>query len=556
MEATLERTKSKPSVVVKTQKKTASQAIEKLKPEAWSATDILSRLRLLKAVRENLKLYGEDLARCDAAMKNSVMGEPIVGNIESELGTIFPIATTLSACIELYESMQKGKMLKPISINNVSNSTQSRHDLLVFPQTIKDKVIYSDRQDYLRVKGEPRQVNPMSKAPGIVVVLGAGNYSSALEIVKAMFLENCAVVHKPHPLNEATDAIWEKIFAPLVQVGAIAFCAADQGSALVADRRVSKIYFTGGSATARSILESTKTQTISECGGNSPCIIVPGDRPWSDNEIAHQARQIVTMGKINGGAICARPQTIITSKHWPQRQQFLQQLEKAIAHDTPASGTYYPGSDKVKMAFLEKYPTAKVIHPENGKYQHGDVVLITDVAEDSYALSHEAFCQIFNEVALDVAANAEEFLPVAVDFANDKLLGTLCSCILIDEDTKKSHRDALEQAITNLEYGGIAINTMTVFIFLNPYLTWGGNEEGKTLVSGNGNFGNLLCYENVEKSIIHGKFVSPGHMINTSKAAFNTLAKNMANYSIEPSWINLIKLLAGVVLGAFKKKDF
>lgn len=102
-----------------------------------------------------------------------------------------------------------------------------------------------------------------------------------------------------------------------------------------------------------------------------------------------------------------------------------------------------------------------------------------------------------------------------MEFCNTKLLGTLASCILIDEDTKKNHQAVLDQAITDMEYGGIAINTMPPFIFLSPYLTWGGNEEGKTFVSGHGNFGNLLCYENVEKSIIFANFMSAGHMMNT-----------------------------------------
>jgi hypothetical protein len=114
----------------------------------------------------------------------------------------------------------------------------------------------------------------------------------------------------------------------------------------------------------------------------------------------------------------------------------------------------------------------------------------------------------------------------------------------------------LNQAITDMEYGGIAINTMPPFIFLNPYLTWGGNEEGKTFVSGHGNFGNLLDFENVEKSIIFVNFMSVGHMMNTNKSAFDALSKNMAHYAMAPTWMNLTKLMGGAVAGHFKHKDF
>ena len=303
-------------------------------------------------------------------------------------------------------------------------------------------------------------------------------------------------------------------------------------------------------------MKSTDTELVSECGGNNPCIIVPGDKPWSQKEIDHQALQVATIAKLNGGAVCGRPQTLVTSKNWAQRKDFLRALRNAIVEETPAAGTYYPGSQDVMAKFKENYPEADILKPEGGTYKSADFLFITGVDEDGFAVKNEAFCQIIDEVPLDTPAEASTFLPKAVEFCNTKLLGTLGSCILIDEDTKKSHQAALDQAITDMEYGGIAINTMPPFIFLSPYLTWGGNEEGKTFVSGHGNFGNLLCYENIEKSIIHANFISAGHMINTNKSVFDTLSKNMAHYALAPTWMNLTKLMAGAVAGNFKGKDF
>ena len=62
-------------------------------------------------------------------------------------------------------------------------------------------------------KGGPKQVNPLDKPAGVIAVSGAGNYSSSIEMAMALFLENKAVIHKPHGLNEASDAVWAKIFA-------------------------------------------------------------------------------------------------------------------------------------------------------------------------------------------------------------------------------------------------------------------------------------------------------------------------------------------------------
>ncbi len=165
--------------------------------------------------------------------------------------------------------------------------------------------------------------------------MGAGNYSSALEMVKALFLDNCAVIHKPHHLNEKTDAIWARVFQPLVDSGALRFCAANQGRDLTRLEGLYNIYFTGGTGTAKAIMDGTDTSLVSECGGNNPCIIVPGDRPWTQREMHHQALQLATVSKLNGGAVCGRPQTLITSKHWHQREAFLAELKRAIVRDTP-----------------------------------------------------------------------------------------------------------------------------------------------------------------------------------------------------------------------------
>ena len=329
----------------------AKEAIDRLDPAKWAATAAAERLHLLEEVRENMKTYADELAASDAKMKNDLMSEELFSVPVSKVGTIVPLANTVTACIDLYESLVHGEMLQPISINKVRDGL---YDVHVFPQGAKDKLMNGDRKDYVRVKGEPKQVNPYDKPAGIIAVLGAGNYSSSLEMVKAMFLENCAVVHKPHHLNEATDLVWARIMKPLVDHGALSFCDADQGRGLTKDDRLSKIYFTGGASTAQAIMSATDTELVSECGGNNPCIIVPGDRPWTDKEIQHQAVQISTMAKLNGGAVCGRPQTLVTCKNWPQRDDFLAALRHAITEDTPAAGTYYPGSDKVVENFKEK----------------------------------------------------------------------------------------------------------------------------------------------------------------------------------------------------------
>ena len=83
-----------------------------------------------------------------------------------------------------------------------------------FPIHRKDKLLAGKARGLLHVKGAPKQISPLDKPAGIIAVSGAGNYSSSIEMAMALFLENKAVIHKPHGLNEASDAVWAKIFAP------------------------------------------------------------------------------------------------------------------------------------------------------------------------------------------------------------------------------------------------------------------------------------------------------------------------------------------------------
>ncbi|WP_143384986.1 hypothetical protein [Francisella-like endosymbiont] len=51
---------------------------------------------------------------------------------------------------------------------------------------------------------------------------------------------------------------------------------------------------------------------------------------------------------------------------------------------------------------------------------------------DDYCVTHEAFCQVLNEVPLDITTDTKEFLAQAIAFYNTKFLGILGSYIIID----------------------------------------------------------------------------------------------------------------------------
>lgn len=530
---------------------TAQQAFDSLDPQKWAETPIIEKLALLEQVQDNLKSYAKELGEVDAKMKNDLIGENINSVAECMGTTVMPMAGILKGIEYLYESLIHGKMPEPLSINKLDDVTYA---VEVFPIFKKDKLVAQQQRGFLHVTGEPKQINPMDKHAGIIAISGAGNYSSSIEMAMALFLENKVTLHKPHALNEATDAVWEKVFAPLIELKAVAFCASDQGRAMSKLKGLHAIYFTGSTDVAHAIQSQASAPLVSECGGNNPCIIVPGE--WSEKDIHRQALQLASVGKLNGGAVCGRPQTIITAKNWPQREEFLEALRKAISEETFACGTHYPNVDQTKAQFIENQPSAEILKPENGKHKASEFVFIPDVAEDDFAVTHEAFCQIYCEVPLDACSNATDFLVKATDFCNDKLLGSLGCMILIDNDTMKSHEAALNNAVTNLNYGGIAVNDVPPNIWLNAYLTWSGcGETTENFISGVGNFGNAFNFENVKKSVILNDFSATSFEL-TNRQATEHLLENMSYFSIDQSWGHFAKLAGQLMVDGFKKKDF
>ena len=537
----------------------AKEAVDKVDPQKWASTPVSERIKLLEKVRDRLSLHADAIAAGMAQTRN--VQETIFSQDSQLMLTCFPFLATLNQLLSFYQVLlQKGnnQMVRPKSIQKVGDGLW---DIETPVLSTPEKIVRGSRREYLRVRSDtepvPRRRSPLDKKPsGIIAVLGPGNFASPIEVIRALYIENCAVVHKSHPLNVETDKVWQHVLQPLVDHGVVSFCQADDGTNLIQDERLCKIYFTGGAPRAEAIAKTTTVPLVSECGGCAPVVVVPGD--WTEKEIRHQALLIATVSKANGGAICARPQVIVTCKQWPQREAFVQSLRQALSCDTPAFGNWYPGAQERMQQFKEEYSNnVTVFQPEAGKYQTADVLFIENANVGGYVCTNEAFSQVLAEVALDVEADPKVFLPSAVKFCNDDLMGTLVATILVDKNTQKLYQDTVTQAVTDLKYGSISVNGTPLFAVSNAYLIWGGNErELDHIESGKGNFGNLLGYEDAEKSVLVDDFVSPSHITITNKQHYDELSVATIRYLVAPSLWNLIKMIYCAVRGKMRKKDF
>ncbi len=128
----------------------AKEAVDHLDPKAWAATSAEGRLQLLEQVREKMKEHVDELAAADTRMKNERMGEELYGDPVSKIATVVPMANTVTAAIELYEGLVHGEMPRPLEVTRVDGDF---YDIRVFPLSVKDRLMYSDRTEVLRVRG-------------------------------------------------------------------------------------------------------------------------------------------------------------------------------------------------------------------------------------------------------------------------------------------------------------------------------------------------------------------------------------------------------------------
>jgi acyl-CoA reductase-like NAD-dependent aldehyde dehydrogenase len=382
-----------------------------------------------------------------------------------------------------------------------------------------------------------------------------------------MFIENKVVVYKPNPVNEINQKIVERIFAPLIQHGYLAVVSggSDVGQVVLAHPAVDEILLTGGIQTYNQIMWGADHETRqrnraagvrqfpkrfdAELGGVSPVIVVPGQ--WTDPELDHHAAQVVAGKMANGGHICASPQVLVLDNAWPQRKQFLDRIRHHL-FNAPPECSYYPGAQRSQQRFREAYPQTEEVGPPKPQIE-GQLksLFIPNATLDSIAAREEAFCLMLAEIPLEgTAADPAAFLAKAVDCCNRHLYGTLSCTLLADPRTQRDLDSRLDDAVAELRYGTIGVNTCGLMVTFFPPLTWGAHpgHTPEDIQSGVGMINNTLMFEGIEKSVLWTPFVSQLHL-KPGTTRDKTIGRHLGRYALRPSYARLVRLLSAVVLG-------
>lgn len=446
----------------------------------------------------------------------------------------------------------------------------------VFPANIFDSLLYSGFQGEVYIEpgkeasqGALYRKKAAGQRPegGVALVLGAGNVASIgpMDALYKLFVDDEVVLVKTNPVNAYLGEFWEQSFRPLGDLGvfAVVHGGAEVGQHLCYHDKIVSIHITGSDRTHDAIVwggdpeeaqrrrdandpKNTKPIT-SELGAVTPVMIVPGQ--WTEKELDFQARHIAGMVANNGSFNCNAAKAIVVASGWAQKDEFLAKVRQQL-QNTPLRKAYYPGAQDRYQGFLDHYPGAIPLGERTEDIVPWTIIPNVPPIKGEYALTNEAFCGVLAEVELE-ARDASEFIQEMVRFGNEIAWGTLSCMVMIDPRTEKAHKEAFDQAILDLEYGGIGINVWAGVIYATVSPTWGA-FPGHTLhdiQSGRGVVHNAFLLDHPQKSVLRAPFkIAPKPAWFADNKNTTQLGARISRFEAWPS----IFRLPPVVLAALK----
>jgi aldehyde dehydrogenase (NAD(P)+) len=542
--------------------------------DAWARLGLAGKIRHLRAMRARTVEVAEEWVAL-AAQAKGIAGTALAG--EEWLSGPYPLLTAIDALTATLGAIARG--VSPVAGRAVRTRPDGQVIVDVFPVSAADRVLLNGvRAEVWMEPGVTRETLPENVAcfyrerePSgfVTLVLGAGNIASIppLDVLYALYAHGSVVMLKLNPVNAYLAPVLARVFSSLIEEGfvRIAQGGADVGAQLVAHAGVDAIHLTGGERTHDAIVfgvepdgEARKRagqpvvtkRVTSELGNVTPVIVVPG--PWHDADLTFQAANVATQKLHNAGANCIAAQVLVTAESWDRLPGFLKCVRHAMGH-APPRPSYYPGSGERVRAVESTHPSAQPVGiPMDGV--HRTFVGGLDPANaDEPLFRSEAFGPVLAQTALP-GADAAAFLRNAVAFCNERLHGTLGAAILIHPRTMKELGSAFEDAVAELRYGSVTVNTWPGVGFTVATASWGA-YPGNTIEnvgSGIGVVHNAYMFDRPQKSVVYAPFAPfPRSLTNGERTLLpvppwfvthrhaNEVGRKLFAYTAKPSAVRL-----------------
>jgi acyl-CoA reductase-like NAD-dependent aldehyde dehydrogenase len=327
-------------------------------------------------------------------------------------------------------------------------------------------------ETFMKLWQEECQRRPYSG--GVAVVLGAGNVTglAAADAISQIFEYGRAVLLKLHPVQASFVTVFRSALKPLVEAGLLHVVTGDKElvSDSIKDKQVTAMHLTGGEETFRNIVRSNKNELgvkeiTCELGNVTPWIVVPGK--YSEKDLLYQADQVAASIANNSSFNCIATKVVVTSRHWPQRQQFLDRIEQRLT-SLPARPAWYPGAIDLHQKATGQSIAGGLMKPK----------LLQDIRRDDqpHWFAQEWFIPIAIETAVD-GDSIEEFCTEISRLVHE-LPGTLAASVTRPDGMATHDASRVELLIEHLRYGVVAVNAWSALAYAVANIPWGGFPGG------------------------------------------------------------------------------
>jgi acyl-CoA reductase-like NAD-dependent aldehyde dehydrogenase len=495
----------------------------------WAQLPIQDRITLLEAVQASFASVAERWM--EACIRAKGLGSGTFA--EGEEWVIYTLGVrALGYFHSSLEAIQKDG--RPPVPGGLRTDNAGRTIARVFPARWTDRILFrgitSDvwMQDGVTADDVRREQAWAYHHPSdgeVAVVLGAGNLSvlPLLDTLNRLFVKLQVVVLKTNPIMDYMDPIMADALHPLIEAGFLRMVrgGAEQGQYLTHHPDVDSIQMTGSDKTFQRIMfgkdlppdgpdsstQATLEKPISaELGSVTPLIVVPG--PWTRSDIRHKTLQLASWMAVNASFNCLSPRIMVQHAEWPLRDAFMTSLEEMLA-EIPTRKAYYPGAEERHARFASSHVDVRQIGDAQADELPWTVIRGIDPESDDMAFRREVFCSVLSETALH-AESTVDFIDRAVDFANQRLWGTLLISLFVHPRSLADPeiRSAVERAIADLRYGTVCINLRGEYGYYPLLSPWGGAPGSPMydVQSGLGVINNPLMFKSSQKTVVRGPF--------------------------------------------------
>ncbi len=545
----------------------------------WATTDIPRRLALLNQIKQDVHKVERRWVDAGNAVRSSVPGTLVEGEEWSSISSTYRFIHFLIRALQDIE-----RFGKPRIPGKVTTRPNGQVVAQVIPHDWKEQIflagfraeVWMDPSVSLEAGGIPQAsfYRRQDRKGQVCAVLGAGNVSALIpgDSLYKLFVEGEVVALKMNPVNEYLGPIFEEAFTALIKPGYLQILYGDtqEGRYLCNHPAVDNVHMTGSNHTFEAIIFGpgaegqqrkrarqpifTKPFTA-ELGNISPVIVVPG--PWTDKDIKNWSERLGTWLNNNSGHNCLTPRMLIQMKNWDRREELNQGIADFLA-GVKTRKAYYPGSFELHKQFVEAHPNARQWgSPQDSHLPWTFIPDVDSTNEDDICFKREPFMSLFSETALE-ADNVIEFISNAVEFANEKMWGTLVATIAVHPASMKDPQiaAAVDRAIADLRYGSIVINYWGGIAYYLATTPWGGhpNTDIYDVQSGIGFVNNLLMFDRPQKSVVHVPFNLRRDPTLVNIPNNHLYYAQLARFNHNPTIVNLLKLLWTILTLSSKPK--